>query len=216
MGVFRHGFGRIRIRADSRLAMAEDVSLFPADLLARVAQIGRMIDTDAAQNGAVGVNRVHCVKASAQTDFKNHGVEMRFLENAQNSQTRKFKIGKRRLPAGLVDFLKRLDERFVVHLVSGNHATLVEVQQMRRRMHTHAIPRVTQNGLQQCTGATLAIGACDREHRANKFDAHARNHVLHALKAEIHGLFMDFADVVKPLVQTGLLPGSSKSCCIGH
>ena len=216
MRIFNHRFWRLRISTNRRLAMAENMRLFPADFFACITKIRRVINTDAAQDGTIRINRVHRIETTAQPNFQNHSVKMCLLEDAQNRQSRKFKIRKRFIAAGLLDFLKRFDKRVIVDFVSCNHATFVKTQQMRRRMHTHAISRVTQDRFQQSTSATFSVGACHGKHRASKLDSHASNHVFHALETEIHGFFMDFADVVKPVIETGLLPGSSKSCCIGH
>ena len=59
-------------------------------------------------------------------------------------------------------------------------------------MHAHAIARIAKNRFEQGARAALAVGARHRKDGALEFDAHARNHFLHALEPEIHRFFMDF------------------------
>ncbi len=206
-----HARGRPRIGADGRPASAEYMRLFPADALAVVAQVGLVVQVDAGQDRAIGVDQVDRIEPAAQADLEDRAVQFRLHEQQQHRQGGKLEIGQLdRAAGGARGKARRLDPRErgrelgVAGFDPGDARALVETDQVRRGVEPGAKARGAQDRLQHGAGRTLAVGAAHHHHRAGEADAEARLHLADPREAKRDVLRMQALDVGQPGGQGGV------------
>jgi len=167
-----------------------------------------VVEVDAGQDGAVGVDDVDGVEPPAQTDFEHHGVQPLRSQQRQNGQRGEFEITQaHRLPcrvggvAGTLDGSKMRQQRIGLHRLSVNAAALLEMHQMRRGVDADAVAGSQQNRFEHGAGRAFAVGSGHSDHRAGKVQTHRRAHRLHPLQAEVDDAVMQLLGVCQPAVQ---------------
>ena len=206
----------IGIGAHRGLSRPIDAGLLIPDLFPGIAQKRHMINTDRADNAAVRVNGVHRVKTSAQADFQNDGIGLLAHEKPQNRESRKFKIREGQLPALGFHPCHGFGKHRIRCLFPVHECPFIKPQQVRRRMHTDLVSRMTQNAFGERTRASLTVGARHRENRAVKMNAHPVNHGLHPRESHVDGFYIEVFSVMKPVVQCGTCRGSREKIRSGH
>jgi hypothetical protein len=77
---------RLRVAHDRGPAAAHDVRLFPADALAIRTQVVHVIEIDAGDHGAIGVDDVDHVQATAKADLENHDIGLHLCQRVEDGQ----------------------------------------------------------------------------------------------------------------------------------
>ena len=131
IGVRSQGGGRLWVAHNGRFARAHDAGFFGADGFARFAQKFGVVDVDAGDDGAVGIDQVHGVQPSAQAHLKNHGIQPGAGQTVQNRQCGEFEIGQRRAATGLLHMGKMPGQRGGVHRLVVDLAAFGKVHQVR-------------------------------------------------------------------------------------
>ena len=87
-----HALWRQRLGDDGRLAGTKNMRLLKADFLARVTQIILMIEINAGEDGAIGIDDIDRIEPPAQTHLQNHAIGRIVHENQQSCERCKFEI----------------------------------------------------------------------------------------------------------------------------
>ena len=148
----------------------EDAGLFAPDLLARRAEILHVVDTDARQHGAVGVDDVHRVEPAAQADLEDGRFDFFSGEVVKRRKRAEFEVRQLNLTPRPLHGSKRVGERLVRRLDPGDPDALVVAQEMRRRVEAGAISGGAQDRLEHRAGRSLAVGSRDGDHGAIDLD----------------------------------------------
>jgi hypothetical protein len=98
-----HALRRHRIADDRRPAAAQDARLGEADRLAVAAEVLGVVEVDARQHRAVGVEDVDRVEAAAEADLEDDEVERRRREQPGDRQEGELEVGERDVAAGRLD-----------------------------------------------------------------------------------------------------------------
>jgi len=184
---------------------AHNARLLPANALAVRAQKLCVVDVDAGDDGAVGVDHVRGIQASSEADFENRHIQQRMAHQAQDGQGGELKIRKRDLIAvldsGGLHCLKmryqigRRDD-FAMH-----PAALFKVHQMRRGVHAGAITCLQRHRLQHGAGRSFAVGARHRDHRALEPQCHAAGDFRDPVQAHVDIAGVQLLAVAQPAFQ---------------
>src|SRR5690606_25155191 len=90
-----HALGCHRVAHDHGAAGAHDAGLLPADAFAVGAQVFDVVNVDAGDDGAVGINDVRGVEATAQTHFENRHIQQRVAHQPQDGQRGELEVRQR-------------------------------------------------------------------------------------------------------------------------
>src|SRR3954449_832728 len=77
---------RVRVAADRRLTGSEDAGLLERDLLACVAEILHMVERDAHDERAVGIERVDRIESAAESNLQHRHVDARLHEQPHRGE----------------------------------------------------------------------------------------------------------------------------------
>ena len=204
---FAHAGGRLRIGTDRGATGTEDMRLFPADLLARIAEILLVIQVNAGEDRAVGIDDVDRIQAPAQTHFEHSAIETRGGEQREHRQGGEFEISEQN---GRIAQTRRLDlrkgagQRGIADLGAGDARAFVESQQVWRGVQAGAVAASAQDRVKHGAGRTLAVGAAHDDGHASKRKTHASPHQGHPLKAELDAARMQLLDIGEPRGQRGI------------
>ncbi len=194
----RHG-----IAADGRPPAAVDVGFLEADLFTRVAQPVGVVQVDTGDDGAIGIDNVHGVQATAQADLQHHGVQPGLRKEAQDGQGGEFEIGQRDLAAGGFNRLELGDQRLVRGDLAIDAGSFVEVDQVGRSVEPDLVAGREQDRFQHGTGGPLAIGAADDELHPGQRQPHPAGHFPHPVQPHVDGSGVDRFQVLQPIGQGG-------------
>ena len=125
-----------------------------------------MIERDRGDRaGGRPVDDIGRVAAATETHLQHTQIGARLRE--QMERNRGDHLENRDGGAGihLFDVFERRGQRRVRHQFAGDADAFVEAHQMRRSIDVHALPRRLGHRAHEGTGAALAIGAGDMDHR---------------------------------------------------
>ncbi|MPN46604.1 hypothetical protein SDC9_194195 [bioreactor metagenome] len=165
-----------------------------------------MVQIDAGDDGAVGIDDVRGVKPPAHAHLQNDHVQLGEAQQAQDRQGGEFEIGQRNLVTAL--HARLLHGGKLLHQLGGGDdlaihpAALFEVHQMRRGEHARLVTRLQRHGFQHRAGGTLAIGAGHGDHGAVEMQVQPLGHLAHALKAHFDVVGMQAFAIAQPAVQS--------------
>ena len=99
-----------------------------------------MVDSDGADNAAIGINRVHGIEAPSEADFEHDGIELGIGKDLQDCKACKFKLRERHSVTSAVDLVKSAAQDRIFHLLTADDRPLVKAEQMGRCVHADAVP----------------------------------------------------------------------------
>ena len=150
---------RLRLPYHNRHTILDDASLLDGNLLQGVAKKLRVVKSDVGNDGEFGQDDIGGVKSTAHTHFNNGNVDFflgKVIECHSHShfKERELKVGKQ-LPVTL---------HKIHHLLLRNHLAidtdaLAEVDKMRRRVKSHLVSCLLQDGSEEMADRPLAVGA---------------------------------------------------------
>ena len=150
--MIEHALRRHRVAHHDRLAGAHDAGFLKADAFPGVTQKFHVVQIDAGDDGAVGVQNVDGIEPTAQPDFQNHDIEFGIGQQLQNRQRGEFKVGQRDFIAILASCAFHTGEvSYQIRStddVAPNPAALFKMHQMRRGIDAGAVAGLHQNRLQ--------------------------------------------------------------------
>ena len=196
-----HRLRRYRVAHHHRPAGPHHTRLLPADRLAVRAQVVLVVEVDAGDDGAVGVDQVHRVQPATQTDLQNGQLQATGSHQAKDGQGGELKIGQGHPLAGLLHPLEMRQQRRLGGNLAAQAAALLEVHQVGRGVHPAAPARLEGDGLEHGAGRALAVGTGHGNHRAVKAQAHAVSHRAHAVQPQLHRFGMQALAVRQPVLQ---------------
>ncbi len=132
----------------------------------RIAQVGRVVDVDAGDDGDVGLDDVDRIQASAQADFEDGDVDAALRDQVGDGQGGEFEIRQVGAGAGGFDGVEGVHERLIGCHLAIDAGALVEVEEVRLDVEADAVAGLQQHRFEHRAGGTLAIGAGDHDHRA--------------------------------------------------
>ena len=164
-----------------------------------------MIDVDAGDDGAVGIDDVGGVQPAAQPHFQDGHIQQRMAHQPQDGQRGELKIGQRNIIAierscAFHRFKVRYQIRSI-YSFAMHAAALFKMHQVRRGVDPGAKTGLLGHGLQHGAGRTLAIGACNGDDRAVKTQAHAGGHLTDPLQAHVDVLRVQPLAMAEPAFQ---------------
>jgi hypothetical protein len=195
------GRRRHRVAHDGRSAGPHHVRLLASDALAVRAEVLGVVEVDAGDHRAVGVDRVDGVEPSSESDFQDHGVEPRRRQTAQDRQRGELEIGQREVATSGFHRLEVRQQGCGIDRRAADAAPLLEVHEVRLDVQPDAIPRCQQHRLEHGAGRALAIGAGHGEHRAVECEAEPVAHGLRALQRHVDRARMQTLAVREPVVK---------------
>jgi hypothetical protein len=169
----RAALRRQRIADDGGLAAAQDAGLLAADGLAVVSEELGVVDVDAGQHRAVGIEDVDRVEAAAEADLEDAEVERRGREQPGNHQERELEIGECDVAAGRLDRFEVRQQRLGRHALAGDPAALLEMHQVRLGEEPDPIAGSERDRLEHGAGRALAVGAADDHDRRRRIEVQA-------------------------------------------
>ena len=149
-----------------------------------MAQKLHVVEVNAGDDGAIGVDDVDGVQPPAQAHFQNHHVQRRARDDVQNGQGGKLKVGQRhRVPLGARSLHcgKPGNQGFGLHHLALQTQAFFKMHQVGGRIHRSAVACLQQDGFQHGAGRALAVGARHGDYRAMQRQPHARGNHAHAL-----------------------------------
>ena len=217
LGRLEHALRRGRIAHDHRLAGAHDAGLLPADGLTVGPEELHVVQIDAGDDGAVGVDEIDRIEPATEPNLQNHHVQLGMGHDGEKNQRRELEIGQRNLathvlrPPGQVAQVtpqprplhqrKMRKQRIGTHRLAAQAAALLKMHQMRRGVKPDPVTRLQQNRLKHRAGRALAVGAGHRDHRTRKPQSHAVCDGAHPLQAHFDAQRMQALAVGQPLIE---------------
>ncbi len=190
------------------------------DFLARIAEILGVIDIDAGDDRAVGIEDVDRVEAAAQADFEDHRVQSARGEQAHDRQRREFEVGQRdrfgEAQARGFDGFEMRQQVCVARHFAVHARPLVERQQMRRRVTADREAGAQQNRFEDRAGRALAVGAADRDDRARERQLHRVTYLRDAFQTHVDADRMRGFKVREPRVEGGECGHRANLCCVAR
>src|SRR5262249_39075374 len=122
---------RIGVRDHRGASGAEDAGLLAPDLFARRAQIFDMVDADARQHRAVGIDDVDRVEPAAQPDLEDRRLDLRSRKKPERREGAEFEIRELDIPSRLLYCRERFGQSLVRSLDARYAHALVVAQQVR-------------------------------------------------------------------------------------
>ncbi len=184
-GVIDQCLRRIGIGADRGSAAAINVRLLPADLVARVAQKIHVIEIDAGDDRAIGVEQIHRIEPSAQPDFEHGRIEFRSSKQPRRGERPHLEVGERHVATRRLDCLERVDQLLIGRFAPVDPHPFVVTQQVWRGIETDAIPSGAQHCFEHRAGRTFAVGAADDEHHTHRSEGEAIAYLADTIEAQI-------------------------------
>ena len=107
-----------------------------------------MIEIDARDQRAIGVEYIDRIEPAAQSHFEYRNIDAGFSERQHRRQRAKLEISERGVAARGFDALERAAQHVVVHLAPADTHALVVAQEVRRGVAADAVTRVKKNGFE--------------------------------------------------------------------
>ena len=200
-----HALRRHGVADHHRAAGAHDAGLLAPNALAVGAEEFDMVDVNTGDDRAIGVHDVGGVEPPAQPHLQNGHVEQRMAHQAQDGQRGELEVGQRNIVAveraRILHGRKMLQQRLGGDDVAMDAAALLEVHQVRRRIHPRAVARLQGDGLDHGAGRALAIGARHGDDGAVKAQRHAACHLAHPFQTHVDVVRVQAFAVRKPAFQ---------------
>src|SRR5262249_25549595 len=189
---------------------AEDAGLLAPDLFARRAQIFDMVDADARQHRAVGIDDVDRVEPAAQPDLEDRRLDLRSRKKPERRWRAEFEIRELDIPSRLLYCRERFGQSLVRSLDARYAHALVVAQQVRRRVEAGSVARGAQDRLEHRAGRAFAVGAADSNNGAVKTHSHSGHDLRNPVEPERDRLRMLALDVREPFRQRSHCDCASK------
>jgi hypothetical protein len=156
------------------------------DRLAIRAEILRVIERDAGDDGTVGVDGVDSVVAAAESDFEDHHIQRRVCQQVCDGQGGEFEFGQRDVTARGFDRGKVRQQRLGRDRASADAASLLEVHQLGLLVGADAPARRQRDRLQHGAGRALAVGSGDGDHRYVELQIESLQDLDRSLERQVH------------------------------
>ena len=172
-----------------------------------------MIEVDAGEDGAIGIDDVYRIQSTTKPHLKDHTLKCGLGKQEKRRERGELEIGQRNRGGPLARHLytfKRIREDSVDDLDTIDADALIESQQVRRGIQPRAIAACAKHGFKHCAGRSLAIGTAHRDDRAGEPDAEAITHQRDPVQPHVDGFRMQHLDVREPIIQRGGSPGSGR------
>ena len=186
-GMIDHALRWHRVTHDHWPPGTHDARLLETNALAVFAQNGHVVQIDAGDHRAIGVDDVDRVQPPAQADFQNGHVQMGLSHQAQDGQRAELEISQADIASDRLDSRKSFGESFGRCRLAVQAAAFLKMNQMWRGVNTCAVTGLQQHRLQHGAGRALAVGARHGDHRAVKTQRHAVGHGFHAVQPHVNG-----------------------------
>ena len=158
-----------------------------------------MIDADARQHCAVGIERVHRIETPAQANFQNGRFDPLPREEPQRGQRAVLEVRESELAARGLHHFKRLAQRAVGGFDPGDARALAVAHEVRGRVQPGAVAARAQHRFEQRAARAFAVRAGDGDHRAGELGAHAPVDSGHPVEPERDRLRMLALDELEPV-----------------
>ena len=181
-GMVNHRLRRHRIAHNRWPACAQNPRFLAPNALAVWAEVFHVIQINAGDDGAIGIDDVHRIQPPAQPHLQNHHIQLPRLRMAthhqQKGQGGELKVSQADFRLVFSEFLASSPfhicascyEIGSVCALPTNPAALQEMHQMRAGVHTGLVAGLRVNRLQHRAGRAFAIGARHRDHGAYQID----------------------------------------------
>ena len=202
----QHALRRHGIADHHRPAGAHDAGLLAADALAVRPQEFHMVDVDAGDDGAIGVDHIGGIQPPAQAHLENRHIQPGLAHQPQDGQRGELEIGERHfraLHARLLHGLELRQQLDGLHDLAAHAAAFLEMHQMRRCVDAGAKARLQRHGLQHGAGRAFAVGARHRDHGAVETQVQALGNFAHAIQAQRNILGVQALAIGEPCIQCG-------------
>jgi hypothetical protein len=160
-----------------------------------------VVEIDAGDDRAIGVDRIDRIEAATETDFEDHHVDRLLRQATHDRQRRELEVGQRGVAACSFDRFEVRQQFFGGDAGAVDAAALFEVHEMRLDVQADAVARRQRDRLQHGAGRALAVGACHRDHRAIETQAEPVAHGQRALQRHVDRLRMQALAVGEPVLQ---------------
>lgn len=90
-----------------------------------------MIQTNAGDQGQIGIDQVHRIQASTEADFEHHGIQLSTFEQPEGRQRTHLEIGQGNFTTRGLDRSESPTQLFIARLAPIQQHTLVVTQQVR-------------------------------------------------------------------------------------
>ena len=182
----QHRLWRQRVTDDGRLAGAHDLGLLQANRLTVWPEVLHVIEIDAGDDGAVGIEGVDGVIAPAQPDLENHQVQRFQGQQTRDGQRGELELGQGDLAARSLNRREMRQQGLGRDGLAADTAALFEVHQLRLLVGADAPARRQSDRLQHRAGRAFAVGACHRDHGHRERQAQALLDLDRSLQRQVH------------------------------
>ena len=200
-GVVDHALRWHRVTHHHRLAGAHDAGFFAANAFTVGAEQLHVVQVDAGDEGAVGVDDVDRVEPAADADFQDHDVQAGGGHQTENCQHGELEIGQRCLAPQRLDAGKVRQQVGSLHDLAADAAALFKMDQMRRGVDAGAVAGLQQDSFQHRAAGALSVGAGHGNDRAVKFQRHATGHAVNSVQPQGYGRRVQALAVREPVVE---------------
>ncbi len=155
-------------------------------LQVRAQPIG-MIQVHGGDQRHIGIEQIDRIQAPPQPHLHHRHLHLVAMEDIDGRQGAELKIGQRGVGPLLIDAGEGVTDLGIIHRLPVDADTFVIAQQMGGAVGTDPIARRHQHGLDQRLSGAFAIGTGQGDEREWGLGliAEARQHLAHALQAEI-------------------------------
>ena len=137
---------RIRVSDDTGLPWSCNTCLLDRNQLAAISQPVRMIESNTGDNAEIGVDNIHRIKASPESDLQHLNINVPLPENPERSQRGDLEIGQANGRTRLFNRLKRGDQLSILDLEVVDANSLIKTIEVGRGVAAYPLARVHQCG----------------------------------------------------------------------
>src|SRR5574337_1929048 len=201
VGVAEHALRRLRIADHDRAPGAHDAGFLAADVLAVRPEQFHVVEVDAGDDRAVGVDDIHRVEPPAEADLEDRRVGPGARDRVEQRERGEFEECQGNIAASALHALEPCYQIGSIRDFAADPQPLLESDQVRRGVDRGAKAGLQQDRLEHRAGRALAVRAGDRDHRAIQTQRHAFGDLPHALQPEFHRFRMQAFAVRQPVLQ---------------
>jgi hypothetical protein len=178
------------------------VGLLATDRFAVRAQVLGVIEIDAGDHRAIGVNAVDGIEPPAEAHFQDNQIQRLGRQAQHDGQRGELEIRQLHITARRFDGLEMRQQRFGLHRLAVDPAALLEMHQVRLDVEPDLVAGLQGDSLQHRAGRTLAIGAGNHHDRhIAEFQAQLVAQADHAGERHVDRLRMQALAVGEPFVK---------------
>ena len=196
--------GRFGLAANQRAFRPDDPGLFAADLFDVVAEVFLVVQADRRNHGAIRVEQVDRVQASAQPDFHHGEIQVLLGQQLESGQRSELEVAQADIVERRFDCFERFDQRLVGSRLAVDLDALVVVVDVRRGVAAEAVAQPAQEAAYIRDRRAFAVGARhDEDASGRSRRTHAEPDLAAAVQPEVDGSVVPVLDQLQPITERG-------------